>query len=351
MPTARTPIQRERIVGVTAHRVSPPSTSPILSVRDLEIRFHTPEGLVRAVNDVSFDLAAGEIVGLAGESGSGKSVTALAIMGLLDSPPAEIVNGQISFNGSDLLHLSERQMRKMRANRIAMVFQDPMTSLDPVFTIGQQIAEPLRVHRNLRGRAARRRTLELLDQVGVPDPARRIHDYPHQLSGGMRQRVLIAMALSCEPEVLLADEPTTALDVTIQAQILALLERLRRELGLAMLLITHNLGIMSSLADRVAVMYAGRILESGRAGDVLRNPAHPYTEALLRSTPRIESRADPVPIDGAPPDALHLPPGCPFYPRCSYRRDPRCADEMPPLREVARDHFVATFYDLMDGPR
>jgi oligopeptide transport system ATP-binding protein len=338
--TTPDPVQPVVATGPTA------TAQTLLAVEGLRIQFDTRHGVVRAVNDVSFEVNAGETLGLAGESGSGKSVTALAMMGLLDSPPARIAGGRILFEGTDLLRLSDREMREVRANRIAMVFQDPMTSLDPVFTIGQQLWEPLRVHRGLRGSAARARAIELLDMVGLPDPSRRMDDYPHQLSGGMRQRVMIALAISCEPKLLLADEPTTALDVTIQAQILSLLERLQGELGLALVLITHNLGIMSSLARRIAVMYAGRILEMGSAEDILQRPRHPYTEALLRSIPRIESAEVPLPIDGAPPDLLDLPPGCPFYPRCRYRHDPRCAQEVPPLREVAPGHRVAAFYDV-----
>jgi oligopeptide/dipeptide ABC transporter ATP-binding protein len=310
---------------------------PLLEVNDLRTQFRTRAGLVRAVDGVSFSLDGGELLGLVGESGCGKSITALSVMRLI-SPPGEIVTGEILFDGKDLLRLTDEQMRQIRGDDIAMIFQDPMTSLNPVFTVGEQIAEALRLHRKLSRKAARAAAIEAMREVAIPDPARRVDDYPHQLSGGMRQRVMIAMALACDPKLLIADEPTTALDVTIQAQILELLNELRKSRELAVLLITHDLGVVAEVADRVAVMYTGRIVEESPVEELFARPKHPYTEGLLRSVPKL-SVEDVVKherlqtIEGVVPSPTNLPPGCHFAPRCSYRM-PRCTEEEIPLYQL-----------------
>jgi oligopeptide/dipeptide ABC transporter ATP-binding protein len=307
----------------------------VLQVRSLRSYFHTRAGVVRAVDGVDLDVGAGQTVGLVGESGCGKSVTALSIMRLVD-PPGRIETGShILFAGRDLAELEEDELREIRGNEISMVFQEPMSSLNPVLSIGDQIAEVVRLHRRVGAGAARERALQLLDMVGIPVPARRLGDYPHQLSGGMRQRVMIAMALACEPKLLIADEPTTALDVTIQAQILELLRGLRERLGMAMLLITHDLGVVAEMCDEVAVMYAGRIVELGSAGALFSRPQHPYTEALLHSIPMLGMRqSEPLKvIQGVVPNPLSWPPGCRFASRCDYRFD-RCEREDPPLMRV-----------------
>jgi oligopeptide/dipeptide ABC transporter ATP-binding protein len=287
--------------------------------------------VVRAVDGVSWDVEEGETVALVGESGCGKSVSALSVMRLVSEPAGRIVGGEIVFKGRDLRKLSEEEMREVRGRDIAMVFQEPMTSLNPVLTIGRQLTEGLEIHLGMAHDKAAARAVELLAMVGIPDPARRLKQYPHQFSGGMRQRMMIAMALACEPKLILADEPTTALDVTIQAQILELMRDLSRRLGVAMLIITHNLGVVARYADRVNVMYAGRIIERGTAADIYADPRHPYTLGLLRSVPRLDEpiRAKLDPIEGQPPDLTRLPPGCAFAPRCAFRVD-RCA-EAPPL--------------------
>jgi oligopeptide/dipeptide ABC transporter ATP-binding protein len=311
--------------------MSRPSTDrPLLSVRDLEVAFPTGDGYLRAVAGVSLDLAAGELLALVGESGSGKSVTAQTIVGLTRSAGARI-GGSVHLQGADLLTASEAELREVRGSRIAMVFQDPMTSLNPVYRVGDQIAEGVRAHRKLGQAEARSLAVEMLDAVGIPDPQRRARAFPHELSGGMRQRVTIAIALALAPEVLIADEPTTALDVTVQAQILELLRRLNRERGLATLLITHDLGIVAEMADRVAVMYAGRIVEEGSLDEVFYDPQHPYTWGLLGSLTRIDRpRPSRLPqIRGAPPNPTEVPPGCPFRPRCPHAFD-RCS-ELPGL--------------------
>ena len=318
-------------------------------MQELSICFRTVDGTVDAVRNVGFSMAEGEVLGLVGESGCGKTTIALALMRLIDIPPGQVRSGSVQFRGRELLTLSEREMRRVRARSIAMIFQDPMAALNPVLTIGQQITEPIRVHRSLSRGDAQRRALELLRLVGIPDPARRLVEYPHQLSGGMRQRAMIAMALSCEPDLLIADEPTTALDVTIQAEILELLTELRGRLGLAMLLITHNLGVVAALANRVSVMYAGRIVETGPADVVLTDPRHPYTASLVAAVPRLEGAGDLVPIEGSPPDLINLPPGCAFFPRCRYRLDPRCEHETPQLRTIEPGRQVAAFYHLGAG--
>ena len=299
----------------------------LLEVKDLQTQFLTSAGVVRAVDGVSYDIEEGETVALVGESGCGKSVSALSIMRLVAEPAGRIVGGQILFQGRNLLELTEAQMRDVRGRDIAMVFQEPMTSLNPVLTIGRQLTEGLEIHMAMTHEAASARAVELLAMVGIPDPARRLTQYPHQFSGGMRQRMMIAMALACNPKLILADEPTTALDVTIQAQILELMRDLSRRLGVAMLIITHNLGVVARYADRVNVMYAGRVIERGRAADLYSDPRHPYTLGLLRSVPRLDEpmRAKLDPIEGQPPDLTRLPPGCAFSPRCAFRVD-RCAE-------------------------
>jgi oligopeptide/dipeptide ABC transporter ATP-binding protein len=314
----------------------------LLEVKNLETQFMTSAGVVRAVDGVSYDVDEGETVALVGESGCGKSVSALSIMRLVAEPAGRIVGGEIVFKGRDLLKLSEEEMRDVRGRDIAMVFQEPMTSLNPVLTIGRQLTEGLEIHLGMEPVAAKARAVELLGLVGIPDPARRLTQYPHQFSGGMRQRMMVAMALACNPALILADEPTTALDVTIQAQILELLQDLSRRLGVAMVIITHNLGVVARYADRVNVMYAGRVIERGTAAEIYANPRHPYTLGLLRSVPRLDEpiRAKLDPIEGQPPDLSRLPPGCAFAPRCAYRVD-RCA-EAPPLSAIgAPGHMSA----------
>jgi len=311
--------------------------SHLLEVNNLHTYFQTREGLVCAVEGVSFHLDRGELLGLVGESGCGKSMTALSVMRLV-APPGKIVAGEILFDGKNLLELSNAAMRDVRGNDIAMIFQDPMTSLNPVFTVGEQIAEALRLHRGLSRKAARAAATEAMREVSIPDPALRADDYPHQLSGGMRQRVMIAMALACDPKVLIADEPTTALDVTIQAQILELLNQLRRTRELAVLLITHDLGVVAEVAERVAVMYTGKIVEESPVDELFARPKHPYTEGLLRSVPRLTAKdvakAERLQtIEGTVPKPTALPPGCHFEPRCVYRM-PRCKEGEIPLYDV-----------------
>ncbi len=313
----------------------------LLEIMDLRTSFFTAAGEVKAVNGLSFDLLEGETVGLVGESGSGKSVAALSLLRLIPSPPGRIVGGEVRFQDEDLLRVDDARLRQIRGNEIAMIFQEPMTSLNPVMTVGRQITEALELHKGMKGAAARRRAAELLEMVGIPSAEERLNDYPHQFSGGMRQRVMIAMALSCDPKILLADEPTTALDVTIQAQVLELLARLTHEFGAAVILITHNLGVVARYADRVHVMYAGRIIESAPAAEIFARPRHAYTLGLLESVPRLDAGlARLVPIEGVPPDPINLPPGCEFAPRCRFATDV-CRDERPDLREQAQGHFAA----------
>ena len=320
---------------------SPPMDA-LLDVRNLQTQFTTSGGVVRAVDGVSWDVRAGETVALVGESGCGKSVSALSVMRLVSAPAGRIVGGEIHFKGRDLLTLSEEEMRKTRGREIGMIFQEPMTSLNPVLTIGRQLTEPMEIHLGMTPAQARARAGEILGLVGIADAERRLRQYPHQFSGGMRQRIMIAMALSCNPALILADEPTTALDVTIQAQILELLRSLSRKLGAAMLIITHNLGVVARYADRVNVMYAGRIVERGTARELYANPRHPYTLGLLRSVPRLDEprRAKLDPIPGQPPDLTRLPPGCSFAPRCSFVVD-HCRVERPELELVGPDHTAA----------
>jgi oligopeptide/dipeptide ABC transporter ATP-binding protein len=318
----------------------------LLDVRSLTTQFLTGGGTVRAVDGVSWDVNEGETVALVGESGCGKSVSALSIMRLVAAPAGRIVCGQVLFKGRDLLTLNEEEMRRVRGREIAMIFQEPMTSLNPVLTIGRQLTEGLEIHLGMAAADARRRAVELLAMVGIPDPERRLAQYPHQFSGGMRQRIMIAMALACDPSLVLADEPTTALDVTIQAQILELMKDLSRRLGVAMLIITHNLGVVARYADRVNVMYAGRIIERATARELYANPRHPYTLGLLHSVPRLDEprRERLAPIEGQPPDLTRLPPGCAFAPRCAFRVQ-RCLAEAPPLRAAGVDGHVTACWE------
>ncbi|HEY62735.1 MAG TPA: ABC transporter ATP-binding protein [Anaerolineae bacterium] len=314
----------------------------ILDVKNLRTTFKTDDGIVHAVNGISYQLHEGETLGLVGESGCGKSVSVLSIMRLLQQPPAKIEADSINFFGKELLTLSEEEMRAIRGDQIAMIFQDPMTSLNPVLTIGLQLTEGLRLHQGLSEKEALERAGELLDMVGIPMAKQRLGDYPHQFSGGMRQRAIIAMALSCNPSLLIADEPTTALDVTIQAQIIDLVKQLREQLGQALIWITHDLGVIAGLAQRVAVMYAGSFIEFGSVKEIYHNPHHPYTVGLLGSLPRPDTtRKDKLySIKGEPPDLLEIPPGCPFYPRCTYAVE-RCKYEKPILESIGDGHLVA----------
>jgi peptide/nickel transport system ATP-binding protein len=315
--------------------------SDLLAIENLQTYFFTDAGVLRAVDGVSFRIAPGETLGVVGESGCGKTVTALSILRLIPDPPGRIVGGRVVFEGTELLGLDNERMRKMRGSAISMIFQEPMTSLNPVFTVGDQIAEGVRLHQNLSRRAAWDRAVEMLRLVQIPDPDRRAREYPHQLSGGMRQRVMIAMALACGPRLLIADEPTTALDVTIQAQILELLIRLKEELGMAVMLITHDLGVIADTAQRVVVMYAGRVVEEAPVRDLFANPRHPYTQGLLASIPRLEKgpggRKRLQAIPGLVPSLLDLPPGCRFSDRCPLAV-PECRTAEPELREVAARH-------------
>jgi oligopeptide transport system ATP-binding protein len=319
----------------------------LLQVRNLTTNFYTHDGVVRAVNGVSFDLADRETLGIVGESGSGKSVTALSIMRLIPWPPGKTEAGEVLYRGKDLLKFGKDEMRDIRGNEIAMIFQDPMTSLNPVLTISKQIGEALQLHMHMTSKQARTRTIELLKLVGIPSAEERVDSYPHQFSGGMRQRVMSAMALSCNPKLLIADEPTTALDVTIQAQILDLIRRLKAEFNTAVIFITHDLGVVAGLCDRVIVMYGGRVMEEASTRQLYNDPRHPYTLGLLKSVPRLDEerkeRLEPIP--GMPPDLVRPIPGCPFFPRCTYR-EPRNELEMPPLRQVEAGHQVACWVDI-----
>jgi len=318
-------------------------TEPLLSLRHLVTAFDTDEGYLRAVDDVSFDVLPGRTLGIVGESGCGKSVTSLSIMRLIPSPPGFIERGEALFGGRDLLELSEPEMRSLRGNDISMIFQEPMTSLNPVYTVGSQIVEAIRLHRKVSRRAAKARAIELLDLVGIPAPSERIDSYPHTLSGGMRQRVMIAMALACEPRLLIADEPTTALDVTIQAQILDLLRSLQEELGMSIIFISHDLGVMAEFAHEIAVMYAGKIVEQAETNDLFRTPRHPYTRGLLRSLPSVRNRGERLPtIPGIVPDLRSLPTGCRFQDRCELATEV-CRDQEPTLRQLDRS-VVSCFH-------
>ncbi len=318
-------------------------TDVLIEVRDLRTYFFTDEGTARAVDGVSWSMRRGQTLALVGESGCGKSVTALSIMRLVPDPPGRIVGGSILFEGQDLARLPEKRMRAIRGNRIAMIFQEPMTSLNPVYTIGWQIAESVELHQRVGGREAWERAVEMLARVGIPAPAQRAAEYPHQLSGGMRQRVMIAMALSCNPDLLIADEPTTALDVTIQAQILDLMRRLQAERRMSVLMITHDLGVVAQIADEVGVMYAGRLVERAVVEDLFASPLHPYTQGLFRSIPRLSERRERLDvIPGNVPNPLRFPGGCRFHPRCPLAAgEERCRQEDPPLLEIRPGHWTA----------
>lgn len=315
---------------------------PLLNIKNLKTRFHTEDGIVKAVNGVTYSMNAGEVLGVVGESGCGKSVHALSIMRLIQIPPGEIESGEIWFDGRDLLKLEDDEMRQVRGRDIAMVFQDPMSSLNPVYTVGFQICEALMLHKKMNKNDSRDRAVELLNLVGIPEARSRLDNYPHQFSGGMRQRAMIAMALSCEPKLLIADEPTTALDVTIQAQIINLVVKLQQELGMAVMWITHDLGIVAELAHSINVMYAGYIIERGNVRDIYKRTLHPYTLGLLGSLPVIDEAPGTklISIPGLPPDLVDLPKGCPFYVRCTYRAD-QCKFENPPLLDSENGHTVA----------
>ena len=316
----------------------------LLRVDGLTTRFFTDEGISLAVEDVSFDVPCGKTVALVGESGCGKTVTALSVLRLVPNPPGRIVAGAVLLNGQDLLALSEDQMRQVRGNRISMIFQEPMTSLNPVFTVGDQIIEAVMLHQKVNRAKGLARAVEMLRKVGIPDPESRVREYPHQMSGGMRQRIMIAMALVCGPQLLIADEPTTALDVTIQAQILDLLRALQADMGMSILLITHDLGVVAEVAQHVAVMYAGRIVERADVRHLFDHPLHPYTVGLFRSRPSLQDRGLLAYIPGTVPSPLAIPPGCPFHPRCPLSDGVRCAKDRPPLEEKMPGHSAACWY-------
>jgi oligopeptide transport system ATP-binding protein len=318
---------------------------PLLEVKGLRTQFFTQDGIVKAVDDVSFYVMPGETLGVVGESGSGKSMTGLSIMRLIPNPPGKIVSGEIMFDGRDILKMSDDQVRSIRGNEIAMIFQDPMTSLNPVLTINRQISEALQLHLKMSKSQAKARTIELLKMVGIPNAEERVDQYPHQFSGGMRQRVMIAMALSCNPKLLIADEPTTALDVTIQAQILDLMRVLQTERDTGVILVTHSMGVVAGMSDRIQVMYAGHIVETGSTEEIFANPRHPYTVGLMKSIPRLDAtRKEKLePIRGMPPDLIDLPDMCPFVPRCNYARE-KCEQKNPPLMEVAPGHYSACWF-------
>ena len=322
----------------------------LLNVEGLETQFKTRDGIVHAVNGVSFHLKEGETLGIVGESGCGKSVTVMSMLGLIPQPPGEVVAGEAVYQGKDLLKMSNEEIRHVRGSQVSMVFQDPMTSFNPVLTIGRQVAEPLEIHNGVPRKQAYERAAEMLEMVGIPSAQDRLGDYPHQFSGGMRQRVMIAMSLICTPQVLIADEPTTALDVTIQAQIVELVKRLRDELGMAIIWITHDLGIVAGLADRVAVMYAGYIIEEAQVKELYSKPTHPYTLGLLASLPRVDGKHGDrlASIDGLPPTLMEKPKFCPFAPRCKYAID-RCWQENPVLMPISPDHRVACWVDPETG--
>ncbi len=326
------------------------SNGVVLEVQDLRVYFYTRWGLVKAVDGVTFDVRVGETLGIVGESGSGKSVTALSIMRLIPSPPGKIEGGFVGLNGEDILSLSESQMQRIRGQRVAMIFQDPMTSLNPVFNIGNQVGETLKIHQRLSGSALARRVIGALRLVRIPAPETRVRDYPHQMSGGMRQRIVGAIASSCQPEVLIADEPTTSLDLTIQAQYLQLLKQLQQETGVGMIFITHDFGIVADVCDRVAVMYAGKIVEEGEVREIFNSPSHPYTQALLESLPKLDEKVDRLySIEGQPPRLYDLPPGCSFAPRCPYAEEV-CREEYPLDTSVKPGH-TASCWKLVNYER
>ena len=327
------------------------SNEATLVVEGLKTSFYTDDGIVRSVDGVDFVVPNGKTLGLVGESGCGKSITALSILQLIPTPPGKIEAGKIIFQGKDLLTLSEKELQKIRGNRISMIFQEPMTSLNPVFTVGNQLAEAVKLHQGLDDKAAMNKAIEMLQLVGIPSPDKRVEQYPFELSGGMRQRVMIAMALSCKPDLLIADEPTTALDVTIQAQILDLLKKLQQEMGTSIIMITHDLGVVAETCDQVAVMYAGKIVEYGSADDLLMGPKHPYTEGLLKSSPRIgeaQERLDA--IEGFVPSPYAMPPGCAFAPRCPYKME-ICDEAMPNLLDIGDGRLLRCWLHGEGGTR
>lgn len=317
----------------------------LLQVQDLKMYFHTRDGVVKAVNGVSYELEPNQTLGIVGESGSGKSVTAMTLMGLIPMPPGRIEGGSALFKGRNLLTLPEREMRKIRGNEMAMIFQDPMTSLNPVYRVGRQLAEPLIIHKGMKKEDAWKAGVELLRSVGIPNPEKRVSDYPHQFSGGMRQRVMIAMALACDPDILIADEPTTALDVTIQAQIIELMQDVQKRTGSAIIMITHDLGVVADMADNVLVMYAGKPVEYGTTHQVYYAPSHPYTWGLMSSLPRADMTEKETlkPITGMPPSLIDLPEGCSFHPRCPYAKE-ICKTEVPQLRSIEGAHTAACHF-------
>ncbi|WP_406013373.1 ABC transporter ATP-binding protein [Streptomyces sp. NBC_00984] len=316
----------------------------LLEVRDLHVEFHTRDGIAKAVNGVDYSVAEGETLAVLGESGSGKSVTAQAIMGILDMPPGKISGGEILFKDRDLLKMKKDERRKIRGQEMAMIFQDALSSLNPVLSVGEQLGEMFVVHRGMSHKDAKLKAVELMDRVRIPAAKERVGNYPHQFSGGMRQRIMIAMAMALEPSLIIADEPTTALDVTVQAQVMDLLAELQRELNMGLILITHDLGVVADVADKIAVMYAGRIVESAPVHEIYRAPAHPYTKGLLRSIPRLDQKGQELyAIKGLPPNLLHIPPGCAFHPRCPMAQE-ICRGEVPPLFEVAEHRESACYF-------
>ncbi|MGW7818277.1 ABC transporter ATP-binding protein [Streptomyces puniciscabiei] len=327
----------------------------LLEVRDLHVEFRTRDGVAHAVNGVSYEVDAGQTLAVLGESGSGKSVTAQAVMGILDTPPGKVTGGRILFRGRDLLTLKEEERRRIRGAEMAMIFQDALSALNPVISVGDQLGEMFVVHRGMSRKDARRKAVELMERVRIPGAAQRVRDYPHQFSGGMRQRIMIAMALALEPALIIADEPTTALDVTVQAQVMDLLAELQREYHMGLILITHDLGVVADVADRIAVMYAGKIVESAPVRDIYKAPAHPYTRGLLESIPRLDQKGQQLyAIKGLPPNLVHIPPGCSFHPRCPMARDV-CRTDEPPLYEVSGTrgsacHFWRECLDGLDAP-
>jgi oligopeptide/dipeptide ABC transporter ATP-binding protein len=324
----------DQTADVPAPRSEDGQNSPLLEVRNLHVEFHTREGIAKAVNGVNYSVNSGETLAVLGESGSGKSVTAQAIMGILDMPPGRIPQGEILFRGQDMLKMSGEERRKLRGRRIAMIFQDALSALNPVLTVGYQLGEMYRVHQAMSRKDAKAKAVELMDRVRIPAAAQRVNDYPHQFSGGMRQRIMIAMALALEPDLIIADEPTTALDVTVQAQVMDLLAELQREYHMGLILITHDLGVVADVADKIAVMYAGRIVETAPVHDIYRKPAHPYTKGLLQSIPRLDQKGQELyAIKGLPPNLLKVPAGCAFNPRCPMAQD-ICRTDTPPLHQV-----------------
>ena len=352
---ATSDIDESAVVGMDK-KATPSDNVDLLKVTDLKMYFNTPDGIVKAVDGVSFTLNLGETLGIVGESGCGKSVTSMTLMGLVPMPPGEIHGGDILFKGQSLLSLPEKDVQKIRGNNIAMIFQDPLSSLNPVYRVGKQVGEGLMIHKGYKKKEALARAIELLDLVGIPNAAERARDYPHQFSGGMRQRAMIAMALVCDPELLIADEPTTALDVTIQAQILELMQSIQKRTNSAIIMITHDLGVVADMANRILVMYAGKPVEYGTTDEIFYRPLHPYTWGLMRSIPKRTVGVDEplTPIKGNPTSLIDLPPGCAFAPRCPYVR-PQCSEEHPPLVEVDGAHSSSCFFSadpefLMNSP-